>query len=310
VVSPVALLFPGQGSQRPGMLARLRGDAIGARTYDEAARVLDRDLASLDSAEALAHTEAAQLALLIAAVADGRLLADAGIRADFVAGHSVGAFAAAVAADSIDFAIALSLVDVRGRAMAQAQPVGFGMAAFAGIPERTLQSWIDEAVGSGAQLYLTNRNAQRQFAVSGANADLDSLIERARKNGASTALRLAVAVPSHSPLMASVVPRMRQAWSAIDVRAPRVPYASNRTARLVTDARGVTDDLVENVTYPVRWHEIMVALYERGVRRFVETRPGAVLTRIAESSFDDVRAYALENTGLTALRDVLARERS
>ncbi len=309
MVSPLALLFPGQGSQRPQMLARLRDDAIGARTLDEAARALDRDIASLDSTDALAHTEATQLALLIAAVADARSLDDAGISADFVAGHSVGAFAAAVAADSIDFATALTLVDARGRAMADAQARGFGMAAFVGIPERTLQTWIDEASNNGAKLYLTNRNAQRQFAVSGADADLDALIERARANGANRAVRLAVAVPSHSPLMASVVPRMRAALANVEVRAPRIPYASNRTARLVADARGVIDDLAENVTHPVRWHEIMVALYERGVRNFVEVRPGTVLAKLAASSFDDVRTYALENNSVAALREVLARER-
>jgi malonate decarboxylase epsilon subunit len=310
VVSSLALLFPGQGSQRPGMLTRLRDDAIGSRTLDEAGRVLERDVASLDSADALVRTEATQLALLIAAVADMRSLDAAGIRADFVAGHSVGAFAAAVAADSIEFASALKLVDVRGRAMAAAQPRGFGMAGFVGIPERTLQMWIDEACDNGAQLYLTNRNAQRQFAVSGADADLDALIERARQNGASNAIRLAVAVPSHSPLMASVVPRMREILATVEVRAPRIPYASNRTARLVADARGVLDDLAENVTHPVRWHEIMIALYERGVRHFIEVRPGTVLTRLAESSLNDVRAYALENHAVAALSEVLARERN
>ena len=304
MVSPVAFLFPGQGSQRPGMLVRLRGSSI----YDEAGHVLGRELATLDTADALAHTEAAQLALLIAAVADVRLLAEAGIRADFVAGHSVGAFAAAVAAGVIDFSAALELVALRGRAMTAAQPEGFGMAAIVGVPERTVQAWIDEATRAGATLYLTNRNAERQFAVSGADADLHALVDRARSNGASKAMRLEVAVASHSPLMASVVPQLRQLLSRMTLRAPRIPYASNHTARLVLDADAVAEDLAENVIHPVRWHEIMVALRERGVHHFVETRPGQVLTHLAGAAFDDVRAFALATTDVATLRDILARE--
>ncbi len=303
MVSPVGFLFPGQGSQRPGMLSRLRGSPI----YDEAEHALGRELATLDTADALSHTDAAQIALLVTAVADLRLLAEAGISADFVAGHSVGAFAAAVAAGVIDFVAALELVALRGRAMAQAQPRGFGMAAIVGVPERTVQTWIDEAVRAGATLYLTNRNAQRQFAVSGADADLEALIDRARNNGASKAMRLAVAVPSHSPLMSSVVPQLREALSRRTLQAPRVPYASNRTARLVLDTREIADDLAENVIHPVRWHEIMIALRERGVHRFVEVRPGNVLTRLVEATFDDVRAFALETTDVATLRDILTR---
>jgi malonate decarboxylase epsilon subunit len=285
------------------MLARQRDDAIGAATYADAETLLGYPLATLDSAEALSGTEATQMALLVCAVADARRLANSGVVADFVAGHSIGAFAAAVCAEALDFTDALRLVAIRGRAMNDAQPHGFGMAAIVGVPENTVQQWIDAITICGGTLYLTNRNAVRQFAVSGADADLDTLIDIARKNGANKAMRLAVAVPSHSPLMQSVVPKLRTAIDAMRVRAPRIPYASNHTARLIRDAAGVADDLVENVAQPVRWSDLMHALYERGVRTFVETRPGDVLTKIVQSSFDDVRAFALEST---ALPDVLA----
>jgi malonate decarboxylase epsilon subunit len=305
VVNPIAFLFPGQGSQRAGMLARLREDPNNAALVDDAQTILGRDLGELDTADALAGTEAAQIALFIASVASARSLERGGIEAAFVAGHSVGAFAAATTAGVIDFRDALAVVALRGHAMAQARPSGFGMAAIVGVPQSTLQTWIDGGTARGSTLYLTNRNAARQFAVSGADADLDALVEFARSHGASKAMRLAVAVPSHSPLMAEVVPKLRQALKNIALKEPRAPYASNSTARLLRDSESIADDLAENVAHPVRWSEIMTALYERGARSFVEMQPGDVLTKLAQSSFDDVRAFSLETTSVTQLRDYL-----
>jgi malonate decarboxylase epsilon subunit len=306
VVNSVAFLFPGQGSQRAGMLRRLRDDPSDAALYTEAQTVLGRNLGELDTAETLAGTEAAQIALFIAGIASARALERHGIEAAFVAGHSVGAFAAAVIAGVLSFRDALAIVALRGRAMAEARPTGFGIAAVVGVPESTLQTWIDTATSRGATLYLTNRNAARQFAVSGANADLDALIEFARSHGASKAMRLAVAVPSHSPLMADVVPTLRQALGNVSLSEPRIPYASNHSARLLRDAASIAHDLAENVAHPVRWSEIMTALYEHGVRTFVEMQPGDVLTKLAQSSFDDVRAFSLDTTSVAQLHDFLA----
>lgn len=288
------------------MLRCLLDDPSDAAWYTEAQTALRRDLGELDTAEALASTEAAQIALFIVEIAGARALERHGIEAAFVAGHSVGAFAAAVIAGVLSFRDALTIVALRGRAMAEARPTGFGMAAVVGVPESTLQTWIDTATSRGATLYLTNRNAARQFAVSGASEDLESLIEFARSQGASKVMRLAVAVPSHSPLMADVVPTLRQALGNVALSEPRIPYASNHTARLLRDASSVAEDLAENVAHPVRWSEIMTALYERGVRTFIEMRPGDVLTKIAQSSFDDVRAFSLESTSVAQLRDYLA----
>jgi malonate decarboxylase epsilon subunit len=310
VVNPIAFLFPGQGSQRAGMLARLRDDPKNIALLNEAQTVLGRDLGELDSADALAGTEAAQIALFIASVASARSLERNGIEAAFVAGHSVGAFAAAVIAGVIGFRDALAVVALRGHAMGHARPSGFGMAAIIGVPQSAIQTWIDDATQRGATLYLTNRNAARQFAVSGANVDLDALIVFAKSHGASKAMRLAVAVPSHSPLMADVVPKLRQALKKVALKEPCIAYASNHTARLLSNADSVIDDLAENVAHPVRWSEIMAALYERGVRLYVEMQPGEVLTKLAQSSFDDVRAFSLETTSIAQLRDYLTSSNS
>ena len=301
----IAFLFPGQGSQRPGMLANLRDEPAGAAALEEAADILGRDPLEFDSAEAQAGTRATQLGLLIVGVASARLLAGHGLACDFVAGHSVGAFAAAVHAQALRFDDALRLVDRRGKLMAEAYPTGYGMAAISGLPERSLQAWIDEARERGAVLHLANRNAARQFTVSGADADLDAFVARARANGAGNALRLAVAVPSHTSLLDAVAAKMRAAFSGVQVANSRIPFATNRRARIETYGVAIAEDLALGVADPVRWHEINCALYERGVRVFVEMAPGSTLSRLAQGSFADVQAVALEKIAADALSRVL-----
>jgi malonate decarboxylase epsilon subunit len=304
---PIALLFPGQGAQRPGMLAKLRKDPITAATAAQAQQVLGRDLATLDTAEAMAGTQAAQIALLIAGVAAARQLEHHGINADFVAGHSVGAFAAAAHAQIFSFADALRLVELRGQAMAEAFPRGYGMAAIAGVPESVVQVWIDAAKLRGAELYLANFNATDQFTVSGSDADLDWLNVQARAHGARAAVRLAVAVPSHSPLMSGVAMRLRDALQGVKLANPRMPYVANQSARVLSDPRAIADDLVQGVAHQVLWHEATAALFERGVRTFVEMPPGDTLTRLAHSAFNDARAVALETAGLDSVLSIASR---
>ncbi len=301
----IAFLFPGQGSQRAGMLAKLRAEHIGALVLEEAGKVLGCDPLELDDAAAQASTWATQLGLFIVGVASARLLAEQHLVCDFVAGHSVGAFAAAVHAQVLGFADALRLVDLRGRLMAQAYPNGYGMAAIAGVPERTLQTWIDAARARGATLYLANNNAPRQFTVSGADADLDALIAYAQAHGANKALRLAVAVPSHSPLMASVAERMTAALRDVQIADARIPFATNRRARIETNGSAIADDLAAGVAHPVLWHEINCALYERGVRAFIEMAPGKVLSNLAQGTFADVQAIALEQVEARAVPRIL-----
>ena len=301
----IAFLFPGQGSQRPGMLAKLREEHIGAALLEEAGSVLACDPLQFDSAEVQAGTWATQLGLFIVGVASARLVAEQNLVCDFVAGHSVGAFAAAVHAQVLNFADALRLVDLRGRLMAEAYPNGYGMAAITGVPETKLQVWIAEARARGAALYLANRNGARQFTVSGADADLDALIAHAQAHGANKALRLAVAVPSHSPLMDRVAERMTAALREVPIADARIPFATNRRARIETSGRAIADDLAAAVANPVLWHEINCALYERGVRAFVEMAPGNALSNLAQGTFADVHAVALEQVGARALPRIL-----
>jgi malonate decarboxylase epsilon subunit len=150
----VAFLFPGQGSQQPGMLHDLPGCVATAATLKEASRVLDRDVLDFDSEVALRSTAAVQLALLISGVAFGRALLAEGAVPTMVGGLSVGAFAAAVIADALDFSLALPLVRLRGELMENRYPSGYGMAAIVGLSEQQLCDLIADATSPDSPVFL------------------------------------------------------------------------------------------------------------------------------------------------------------
>lgn len=284
-----ALLFPGQGSQVAGMLAALPAHPLIAATRDEAAEFLGRRWQELDTAEALAGTEAAQLALLIAGVATARALAAESIVVEAVLGHSVGAFAAAVAAGCLNFSDALRLVSLRGSLMADLFPTGYGMAAILGLPARTLRNLVDRSRGSG-ELYLANYNAPRQIVVAGADGALDLVCRLAVEAGARKAERLAVATPSHCPLLGPVADALAEALASVEMRTPSVAYASTRRARVLTDAAGITHDLARNVAEPVQWHEAVELLVERGITAFLQAPPGTVLVDLLVEAHPEIRS--------------------
>jgi len=305
----IAFLFPGQGAQSPGFLHRLPSHPAVNATLDEAAAVLGMEVMGLDTAAALASTVAVQLSLLIAGVAVTRALAYEGLEVDAAAGLSVGAFGAAVACGVLSFADALPLVKLRGECMEQAHPRGYGMAAIAGLDEHQVAAIVERVGGAGAQLYIANINAPTQIVVSGADRALDAAIDTARRGGARRAERMAVAVPSHCPLLDAVARRLAAAMATTEMHDPQRPYVSNRRARVVHDAEGVRDDLIHNVSNTVRWHDSVTVLYELDVRLFIEPPPGEVLSRLAQQAFTEARAIGVENVQLDSVVLLAQRER-
>jgi malonate decarboxylase epsilon subunit len=305
----VAFLFPGQGSQRPGMLRELpEHDAI-SETLAAASGVLDEDVLALDEADALASTVNAQLTLLVAGVASARVLVSEETRPDVVAGHSVGTFAAAVVAGVINFDDALRTVRLRGELMEKAYPDGYGMAAIVGLTERKVRDLVDEASSNDAPVFVANVNSPTQIAISGEDEAVARVLDSARAVGARRAERLPVRVPSHSPLMAPVAERLAEELAGVRVHSPDVPCAGNRSARLLRDAEAVRQDLASNVAHPVRWHDATTLLFEVGARLFVEMPPGHVLTRLAEDAFPEARSLALEEASAGAASRLAARSR-
>jgi len=304
-----ALLFPGQGAQRPGFLKHLPDHPAVQATLAEAAQVLERDVHALDEAAALRSTVAVQLATVIAGVAGARALEAEGVVAAAVAGLSVGAFAAAVGCGALAFADTLRLVSLRGESMTRAAPHGHGMTAILGMGERDARALVARVSGR-LPLYLASINGPAEVVVSGTDAALTAAAEAAQAAGAS-AQRLQVSIPSHCPIMQPVSQALREAMAAVKLAPPRVPYVSNHRARVAVSAADVAEDLILNVSHTVRWHDSMTLLHELGCRLFVEMPPGHVLSALVAASLADVRLVALDDeplaTALTLARRVPSR---
>jgi malonate decarboxylase epsilon subunit len=241
----IAVLFPGQGSLQPGAL---RAAALLPRAdelFAQASEILGRDVMLDDDAVAIARTDVAQRNVFLASIASLGALDLAGIRIGAVAGHSIGAYAAAVAAGVLRFGDAVRLVDLRGRTMARLFPSGYAMGVVSGLTERGIAQIIADVGGDAA--YISGVNARDQITVAGRAAAIDSVLADAGLKGARIARRLDVSVPSHTPYMLEVRDTLQAALGRLQLRKPLVPYASNCDGRACLDAASVADDLSESV---------------------------------------------------------------
>lgn len=302
----IAFLFPGQGSQDAGMAVRAASPQFD-RVLAEASTALSWDLEHRLSDPAFVETAlGAQLGLLAVGVASARDLVDAGIRPDWVAGHSVGAFGAAVTAGVISLERAVRIVESRATLMSHAIRPGFGMAAVVGLEVAVVDEIAAGITGDDGPVYRANVNAPRQIVLSGERSALLRACDLALERGARTARLLNVAHPSHCALMEPVEVGLRAVFGDEPVAHPSVPFASNISGRLLRDGNAVRDDILANVAHPVRWDIAAQTLYEAGARLFVEMRPGRVLRDLMEQSFPDARAVSLDD-GLADVEALFAR---
>ncbi|EZH77062.1 malonate decarboxylase subunit epsilon [Ectopseudomonas composti] len=297
--------FPGQGAQQPGMLQALPATPVVQACIEQASVALDEDVRLLDSPEALQSTRAVQLCLLIAGVATARLLSKRGHRPDYVAGLSIGAYAAAVVAGALDFAAAVRLVALRGELMQRAYPSGYGMTAILGLDQAGIERLLVDADGP---VYLANINGESQLVIAGSDAAMAAVAERARALGAGAAKRLAMSVPSHCELLDGPARELADALAGVELRTPQVRYLSSSSARLIRDPETLRDDLAYNMSRVVDWQATLVTAYERGVRLHLELPPGGVLTGLARRVFDAGQAIAFEGARLDTLDAMLRQE--
>ena len=310
----LAFLFPGQGAQSEGYLRRLPGHARVRETLQEASDVLGDAVERYDRAPALHSTVGVQLGLLVAGVAQARVLGAEGVLPDAVAGLSVGAFGAAVACGSLEFSDALRLVRLRAQCMQDAFPRGYGMLAVSGLRHVALQGLIEQCNAghedSRARAYLANLNGDAQFVVAGADARLDELGGAARAAGARQVERLDVAVPSHCPLLAHCGERLAEALRSLRLQDAHVAYMANTTARALRAAHDIARDLAEGVMRPVRWNDANRLLVELGVQCVIEMPPGQALGRMVRQISCRVEVLASEETSLRSLVVRAQRARS
>jgi [acyl-carrier-protein] S-malonyltransferase len=286
-----ALVFPGQGSQQPGM-GRDLAEAFGpARLlFEEVDDALSQRLSRLmfDGPESdLTLTENAQPALLAASLAVIRVLAaeagfDIAKGVAYVAGHSLGEYSAHATAGTFSVADAVRLVKRRGQAMQKAVPVGEGaMAALLGLDIDAAREVAEGTHGYGICV-VANDNCPGQIVVSGNVAAVERAIELAAERGARRSIMLPVSAPFHCPLMAPAAAAMEEALGEVVLKAPSVPVVANVTAAPTSDPKNIKDLLIEQVTRMVRWRETVLLFKAQQVEEVVEIGSGRVLAGLVK----------------------------
>lgn len=301
------LTFPGQGAQQVNMLHELPDSPQVQATLAEAQAVLGQTLDQLDNAQALEHTRNVQLCLLIAGVASARLLIAQSCKPKYVAGLSIGAYAAAVVAGALDFADALRLVALRGQLMQQAYPKGYGMAAVQGLTLEQLDTVLEPLQAQGHSLYLANINADNQLVVAGADQALMQLAQAVKTTGWGRVCRLAVSVPSHCRLLKDAAQQLADAFSNVQLNRAQLGYISSTTARLMLDGEKIKQDLAFNMCQIVDWQGVLRAAYERGVRLHIELLPGTVLSGLARRVIPQAVTYSFQGTRLDSLAHLMVK---
>lgn len=296
----ILFTFPGQGTQHEGMLQNLPGTALA-----QARDVLGAEVDTLDSSEALKHTRAVQLSLLIAGVAWARELERRGVAPDIVSGLSIGAYPAAVVAGALDFADALTLVALRGDLMELAYPHGYGLTAIMGLTLAQVESLV---AGSGT--YIANLNAETQIVIAGPDDAMADVAKRAMAKGASKAPRLAVSVPSHCELLARPAQKLVEAFSHVTLSRPRYAYLSGSTGRVLWQPERIADDLAMNMARTVRWQEAVISANEREARLAIEMPPGGILTCLTRQAAWEGESISLERSGVDVAVHLAKRLRS
>ena len=310
--STVAFMFPGQGSQLVGMGKDVADAyAVARQTFEQADDFLGFALSDLifnGPAESLNDTINTQPALYITSMAILRALRSElpdAIPA-FAAGHSFGEFTALAAFGSLSFEDGLRLVRERGRLMKEAGEQQPGaMAALLAVDIETVRDICARArAETGGVLVVANDNCPGQVVISGDNGTLDRALELAKEAGARRALKLAVSIAAHSPLMLSSAEQFRQAVAATTFQIPHIPIYGNVSAAPLSDVESIRQELGAQLTSPVRWRESMEAMIAQGATLFAEIGPKDVLTGLIKR-IDGSKATANLNSAENLKRFVV-----
>ena len=286
VLGHTAFVFPGQGSQKVGMLADIAEQvALIKQTFDESSHALGFDVWHIaQSGEKLDQTAYTQPVLLTASIAIWRVWQElGGIIPSLLAGHSLGEYSALVAAKSLSLADAVKLVHLRGQLMQTAVPEGLGaMAAILGLEDAQVEALcLSVSEQTGAVVEAANYNAAGQVVIAGSQDAVHQTITQAKAQGAK-AIILPVSVPSHCALMKPAAEQLAQALQQTEFKTPQIAIVQNVNAKVEADVEQMKAALIDQLYRPVRWTQSMQTLAALGVEYVVECGAGNVLANLAK----------------------------
>jgi [acyl-carrier-protein] S-malonyltransferase len=300
LTGPIALLFPGQGVQRPGMGRNLYDRYPAARrVFERADEVLDmpvRRLCFEGPEEELNRTEVIQPCLMTVCWAAYEVWRESyGLEnVRVTAGHSLGEIAALAAAGSIPWETGLLLVKERGRLMAAAaEQMPGGMIAIVGLDEAAVEH-IRLVASARGELWFANRNADVQFVLSGQQAALEEAQTLALAQGARRALILTIPLPAHSPLMAGAAAAFRRVIDKLPLHTPTIPILANASGEVMATVESLRLELTQHLLRPVEWARTMVSMQLLQVQTVVELGPGRVLASLAAKHIPGIDTWNAE----------------
>ena len=315
-MAKTAVIFPGQGAQKLGMLKDYYQDfQIVQHTFAEASEALGFDLWEIIQCdeEKINQTEFTQPALLASSIAIWRVFEQMPIsQPELMAGHSLGEYSALVAAESLDFADGLRLVRARGKCMQSAvNDKPSAMSAILGLSDQEVIACCNKASDQGV-VEPANFNAYGQVVISGEKQAVEKANQYAKAQGAKRAQLLSVSVPSHCSLMHEAAQKFTQALSNIDIKTPRIPVLHNFDVDMHRTPKDIRSVLVKQLYSPVQWTQTIEKIAENGVVEVIECGPNKVLTalnkRITKSmsymSTDEfMSVQKLKSTGASAIKN-------
>ena len=292
-----AFVFPGQGSQSPGMMKGFEGISVVRETFREASDILHQDLWKLvdeGTADDLNLTINTQPLMLTAGIAVWRAwIQNFGSRPSLLAGHSLGEYAALVASGALAFSDALPLVRFRAQAMQDAVPEGTGgIAAILGLDDETVKKVCHDA-SSGEVVEAVNFNSPGQVVIAGHRSAVLRGIEAAKEAGAKRAIMLPMSVPSHCTLMKPAASRLRDYLKDVAIEKPEIPVLHNVDVMTHEEPEAIRNALVDQLHCPVRWVETVRTMSMKGAELVAECGPGKVLAGLNKRIDPELQILAL-----------------
>lgn len=308
VNSSLAFVFPGQGSQKIGMLAEIASEyPIVTETFAEAGEVLGYDVWDMlqnGEQEDINLTERTQPVLMAASVSLWRVWGERhGQRPAFLAGHSLGEWSAMVCAGVVEFADAINLVRLRGAYMQEAVPPGQGaMAAVLGLDDEAITVCCQQAA-QGEEVVPVNFNAPGQVVIAGTSSGVERAIVLCKEAGAKRAMPLAVSAPFHTQMMKPAADKLAGHLASVVFNAPQIPIVQNVHGEIESDGQKICDLMIEQIYSPVRWVDCVKTLVSQGVQVTVECGPGKVLCGLNKRI--DKSLQSLSTDTLSSLNEAL-----